>query len=131
MKLSKLSLAFFGSVLLLSSAAVAGESNKGSLQLYETVTVEGKSLNAGHYTVTWEGSGPTVQVTVLQGKQAVATFPAHLAEQATRNTEDAYGSSAESNGSRSLTAIYPNGKRFSHEIGQAAASQATSTPASK
>jgi hypothetical protein len=129
MKLSKLSLAFFGSALLLASAAVAGDSNKGSLQLYETVTVEGKALNPGHYTITWDGSGPNVQVTVLQGKQAVATFPAHVAEQATRNTEDAYGSSAESDGSRTLTAIYPNGKRFSLEIGQAAANQATSTPA--
>ena len=131
MKLSKLSLAFFGSALLLSSAAVAGDSNKGSLQLYETVTVEGKSLNPGHYTITWDGSGPNVQVTVLQGKQAVATFPAHLSEQATRNTEDAYGSAADTNGSRTLTAIYPNGKRFSLEIEQAAASQSSTSPTSK
>jgi hypothetical protein len=131
MKLSKLSLAFFGSALLLSSAVLAGEPNKGSLQLYEKVSVEGKALNPGKYTVTWEGTGPNVQVTVLQGKQAVATFPAHVTEQATRNSEDAYGSAAETDGSRTLTAIYPNGKRFSLEIGQTAASQATSTPASK
>src|SRR5579862_10008713 len=108
MKLSKLSLAFFGSALLLSSAAVAGDSNKGSLQLYEKVNVEGKELNPGRYTITWDGSGPDVKVTILQGKQAVATFPAHVTEQATRNTEDAYGSNADSNGSRTLTAIYPN-----------------------
>jgi hypothetical protein len=131
MKLSKLSLGFFGSALLLSSAAVAGDSNKGSLQLYEKVNVEGKELNPGRYTITWEGSGPNVQVTVSQGKQTVATFPAHVTEQATRNTEDAYGSAGDTNGSRTLTAIYPNGKRFSLEIEQAAASQPSSTPASK
>jgi len=131
MKLSKLSLAFFGSALLLSSAAVAGDSNKGSLKLYEKVSVEGKLLNPGQYTITWDGSGPNVQVTILQGKQTVATFPAHLTEQATRNSEDAYGSSAETDGTRTLTAIYPNGKRFSLEIEQAAASQPSSTPASK
>jgi hypothetical protein len=131
MKLSKLSLAFFGSALLLSSAVLAGEPNKGSLQLYEKVSVEGKALNPGRYTITWDGTGPNVQVTVLQGKQAVATFPAHVTEQATRNTEDAYGSAADTDGTRTLTAIYPNGKRFSLELGQAAASQATSTPASK
>ena len=91
MKLSKISLALLGSALMFSSAALAGDSNKGSLQLYEKINVEGKALNPGHYTVTWEGAGPNVQVTVLQGKQAVATFPAHLTEQATRNTEDAYG----------------------------------------
>jgi hypothetical protein len=131
MKLSKLALAFFGSALLFSSAVLAGDSNKGSLQLYEKTNVEGKLLNPGHYTVTWEGSGPDVQVTVLEGKRTVATFPAHLTEQTTKNTEDAYGSSAEADGSRSLTAIYPNGKRFSLELGQTAASQPSSTPASK
>jgi hypothetical protein len=131
MKLSKLSLAFFGSALLLSSAVLAGDANKGSLQLYEKVSVEGKALNPGRYTITWDGAGPNVQVTILQGKQTVATFPAHVTEQATRNTEDAYGSASETDGTRTLTAIYPNGKRFSLELGQAAASQATSTPASK
>src|SRR4029077_2448681 len=84
MKLSKLSLAFFGSALLLSSAAVAGDSNKGSLNLYEKVNVEGKELNPGKYSITWEGTGPDVQVTVSQGKQTVATFPAHVTEQAAR-----------------------------------------------
>jgi hypothetical protein len=131
MKLSKLSLTLLGSALLFSSAVLAGEPNKGSLQLYEKVSVEGKALNPGRYTITWDGAGPNVQVTILQGKQAVATFPAHVTEQATRNTEDAYGSASETDGTRTLTAIYPNGKRFSLELGQAAASQATSTPASK
>jgi hypothetical protein len=131
MKLSKISLVLFGSALLFSSAALAGDANKGSLQLYEKVNVEGKALNPGKYTVTWEGTGPNVQVTVSQGKQTVASFAAHLTEQATRNTEDAYGSAAETDGSRTLTAIYPNGKRYSLEVGQTAASQPSSTPASK
>ncbi|HET7107159.1 MAG TPA: hypothetical protein VFI38_10135 [Candidatus Acidoferrum sp.] len=131
MKLSKLSLAFFGSALLLASAAVAGESNKGSLNLFEKVNVEGKALNPGKYTVIWDGTGPNVQVTVFQGKQTVATFSAHLTEQANRNTEDAYGSSTETDGSRSLTAIYPNGKRFSIELDTKSASQPSTAPASK
>ncbi|HEV8074440.1 MAG TPA: hypothetical protein VGP66_01260 [Candidatus Acidoferrum sp.] len=131
MKLSKLSLAFFGSALLLSSAALAGDSNKGSLQLYEKVNVEGKELNPGHYTITWDGSGPNVQVTVSQGKQTIATFPAHVTEQASRNPEDAYGSATETDGSHSLTSIYPNGKRFSLELESKSASQPSSTPASK
>jgi hypothetical protein len=131
MKLSKLSLAFFGSALLLSSAAFAGDSNKASIQLYEKVSVEGKALNPGKYTITWDGSGPNVQVTVLQGKQTVATFAARVTEQTTRNTEDAYGSAADTNGSRTLTAIYPNGKRFSLELDQTAASQPSTSSSSK
>ena len=131
MKLSKLSLAFFGSALLLASAAVAGEPNKGSLNLYEKVNVEGKALNPGKYTVIWDGTGPNVQVTVFQGKQTVATFSAHLTEQATRNTEDAYGSAADTDGNRTLTAIYPNGKRFSIELDTKSAGQPSTSPSSK
>jgi hypothetical protein len=131
MKLSKLSLAFFGSALLLSSAALAGDSNKASIQLYEKVNVEGKALNPGKYTISWDGSGPNVQVTVTQGKQTVATFAAHVTEQNTRNPEDAYASNADTNGSRSLTAIYPNGKRFSLELDAKSASQASTSPSSK
>src|SRR5260221_2471862 len=130
MKLSNLPLAFSGSALLLSSAALAGDSNKASIQLYEKVNVEGKALNPGKYTISWDGSGPNVQVTVSQGKQTVATFAAHVTEQTTRNTEDAYGSSADTNGSRTLTAIHPNGKRFSLELQPAAASQPSTSPPS-
>jgi hypothetical protein len=131
MKLSKLSLAFFGSALLLSSAAFAGDSNKASIQVYEKINVEGKALNPGRYTITWDGTGPNVQVNVLQGKQTVATFSAHLTEQATRNTEDAYGSASETDGTRTLTSIYPNGKRFSIEVESKSASQPSSSPSSK
>ena len=130
MKLSKISLAFFGSALLLSSAALAGESNKGSLQLYEAVSVEGKTLNPGKYNITWDGSGPNVQVIVTQGKQTVATFAAHLTEQSTRNNENAYASTADTSGARTLTAIYPDGKRFSIELESKSASQPSTSPAS-
>ena len=118
MKISKLSVFLLTAALLGSSAVLAGESNKTTLKLYETTTVEGKALQPGDYKVTWEGSGPDVQVTILQGKETVATFQAHVTEQAARNTGDAYGSSADANGSRALTAIYPGGKRISLEIGQ-------------
>ena len=118
MKISRLSVFLSAAALLGSSAVLAGEVNKSSLKLYETTTVEGKALQPGDYKVTWEGSGPTVQVTIQQGKETVATFQAHVTEQATRNTGDAYGSSSEPNGSRVLTAIYPGGKRIALEVGQ-------------
>ena len=118
MKISKLSVFLITAALLGSSAVFAGESNKTTLKLYETTTVEGKALQPGDYKVTWEGSGPTVQVTILQGKGTVATFQAHVTEQAVRNAGDAYGSSADANGSRALTTIYPGGKRIAIEIGQ-------------
>ena len=118
MKISKVSGLLLTAALLGSSAVFAGESNKTTLKLYETTTVEGKALQPGDYKVTWEGSGPDVQVTILQGKETVATFQAHVTEQAARNAGDAYGSSSDANGSRALTAIYPGGKRIALELGQ-------------
>lgn len=124
MKIFKLSVFLLVGALLGSSLAFAGESNKITLQLYDKVSVQGKAINPGRYTVAWEGSGPTVQVTISQGKETVATFQAHLAEQATRNNGDAYGSASEADGTRALTSIYPGGKRIALELnpGNSAAS---------
>jgi hypothetical protein len=112
-----------GAALLFSAGAIAGEPNKSTLQLSDKVTVEGKALNSGKYTVEWDGTGPNVHVTLLQGKQTVATFPAHLTEQAAPNAQGAYSTTAEPDGSRALSAIYPGGKRLSLTIDQNQASQ--------
>jgi hypothetical protein len=109
--------------LLFSAAAIAGEANKSTLQLSEKVTIEGKALNPGKYTVQWDGTGPNVHVTLIQGKQTLATFPAHLTEQAVPNSQDAFGTTAEPDGTRALSAIYPGGKRLSLTIDQNQASQ--------
>ena len=123
MKLSKVSILLIGSALVFSSGAFAGDANKGKLHLQGKTIVDGKPLNPGNYTVEWTGTGPTVEVTLLQGKQTVATFPAHIAEQSKPNHDDAYGSAPESDGSRRLTVIYISGKRTALELEQNQASQ--------
>jgi len=125
MKISKLFVFLCTAALLGSSAVFAGEANKATLKLSQPTTVEGKTLQPGDYKVTWEGSGPTVQVTIQQGKESVATFQAHVSEQGARNTGDAYGSSSEPDGSHALTAIYPGGKRIALELNQGQQSNAT------
>ncbi len=50
--------------LLLAASAIAGNTNKGTLQLTDTVTVGGKQLPAGKYRVEWAGSGATVEVSI-------------------------------------------------------------------
>ncbi len=91
MKMSRISIMLFGSAILFSSAALAGETNKGKLILNDKVVVDGKSIQPSDYRVEWDGSGPAVQVKILQGKQTGATLSAHLTEQADRNPQDAYG----------------------------------------
>ena len=124
MKISKVSTFVLGAALLFSSSAIAGgTNNKTSLQLDDKIVVDGKSLDTGKYTAEWTRSGPTVQVTLIQGKQTVATFPAHLTEQANANTQGAYSTATAPDGSKSLTAIYPGGKRLVLHIDQNQSSQ--------
>jgi hypothetical protein len=121
MKMSRTSILLFGSALLVSSAAHAG-GNRGKLELADKIVVDGKPLEPGDYRVEWDGSGPAVQVKLIQGRQTVATLAAHLTEQADQNRQDAYSTTTEPDGSRALTAIYPGGKRLALEIDHSAAS---------
>jgi hypothetical protein len=124
MKISKALTFVFGAALLFSSSAIAGgTNNKTSLQLDDKIVVDGKSVDTGKYTAEWIGTGSTVQVTLFQGKQAVATFPAHLAEQANANTQGAYSTTTAPDGSKALTAIYPGGKHLVLQIAQSQSSQ--------
>ena len=80
-----LALAF---ALLLSSAAFAGN-NAASLNLSTATQLNGKQLAAGTYKLKWEGSGPAVEVQVLQGKKLIATVPAKVEQTSTRPPRDA------------------------------------------
>ena len=131
MKLFKLTIIFVGAAFAFSAGAHAKDTNKGTIHVTDKVSVEGKTLNPGNYTVEWDGTGPTVQVSLLQGKQTIITFPAQLTEQATPNRADAYGSSSEPNGSKSLTTIYLGGKRTVLKLEQQDARRQTSAPQSQ
>jgi hypothetical protein len=64
----------FGASLLLATAAFAGE--KATVRVYENVKVNGTTLAPGKYEVAWEGTGATVQVSIRQGSNTIATIPA-------------------------------------------------------
>jgi hypothetical protein len=130
MKKSKLSIVLFAVALLFASSAFAGDTNKGTLNLSQTVSVEGKTLNPGEYKVQWTGTGSAVQVSILQGKQTIATFPAQLTEHASRNNESAYGSVTQPDGTRALTSIYIGGKHAVLEVDRNAISQQSSAQGS-
>ena len=110
MNISRMLGTLSGAALLLASTVLAADLNKGTLSVSEKVNVEGKTIDPGTYKVEWNGTGPTVQVTILHGKQTVASFPAQLTEQDTKSAADAYGSTTEADGSKQLTAIYIGGK---------------------
>ncbi len=57
-------------LVMLAALAVAAETG-GNLMLRDTVQLNGKQLTPGEYKVQWEGTGPSVQVTVTLRKKTV------------------------------------------------------------
>ncbi len=65
-----------GLAVLLAASAFA--SNKGSLQVRESVEVNGQQLAPGEYQVRWNGAGSTVEISFMQGKKEVAKATAQV-----------------------------------------------------
>jgi hypothetical protein len=105
-----------GLALLLASSAFAA--NKPSLELNHPVTVNGTTLKAGDYKVQWEGNGPNVEISILQGKNVVAKTSARMVELETPAADDAAVTRTTGNGTSSLTAIRFQGKKFSLELAE-------------
>ena len=118
MKVSRLSMAVLGGCLLLSVSAVAGNTIKKSLHLYDSVSIEGTQLTPGDYKVEWSGPGPDVKVNILKGKETVATVPAHIESETVSNSQDGYALKPGNDGGRSLTELFFAGEKYELKIGQ-------------
>lgn len=111
MKASKISKGLLlGLALLLATSALA--SNKGSLAVTDACTVAGKQLAPGDYKVSWEGNGPDVELSIMKGKNVVATVPAHMVELTSSPLSDSAVMSKNSDGSKSLSEIRFSGKKY-------------------
>ena len=121
----------FGASLLLASAAFAGE--KASVKVFETVKVNGKTIPAGDYNLSWEGTGSNVQVSILKGKETIATLPAQLEASNAASANSGYSTRKEGDGSTSLTNVFFAGKKYSLNLDQqsAASGQSATTPGNK
>jgi hypothetical protein len=106
-----------GLALLLASSAFAG--TKANLQLSNPVTLNGTTLNAGDYKVQWEGSGPSVEVSILKGKNVVAKVPAHVVELQTAASSDAAVTKKNDSGPNTLAGLRFEGKKIALELGEA------------
>src|SRR5258707_14725244 len=77
MKASKFTLSTVVLVLL-SVSAWAGDKMKANIQIEQTIHVGSTQLGPGAYKMTWTESGSNAQVTFSQGKNVIATLPAHV-----------------------------------------------------
>jgi len=112
-----------GVALLLASSAFAG--TKGSLQLNSAVTVNGTQLKPGDYKVEWEGSGPSVEMSILQGNNVVAKVPAHVVELPTAASNTAAVTHDNGNGEKSLAGVRFQGKKIALDLDQSTDSMQT------
>jgi len=105
-----------GLALLLASSAFAA--TKAPLSLADPVTVNGTTLKPGDYKLLWDGTGPSVEVSIMQGKTVIAKVPAKLVDLSTPSANDAAVTTSNSDGSRTLSGARFEGKKFALEIGQ-------------
>lgn len=105
-----------GLALLLASGAFAG--TKADLVLNNPTTLNGTKLKAGEYKLEWDGTGPNVEVSVLQGKKVVAKVPAKLVDLSTPSQNNAAVVTQNGDGTTSLAGVRFQGKKFSLELGE-------------
>jgi hypothetical protein len=113
-----------GLSLLLATSVFAANThnNKGSLQLLDSVTVSGKTVPAGDYSVKWEGTGDNVQLDILQGRKVVATASARIVALDQSSGSDSTVLKNNGDGSKALSEIRFGGKKYAIAIGDEAAS---------
>jgi hypothetical protein len=120
MKLSRNLFSLTLASLLLTAIAFAAPASKGTLKLFEPVTVQGKQLAAGKYAVEWNGEGPNVQLNIADGKNGVAAIPARIVP-GVKNRTSGYASAKQQDGRSELTNLFFEGKAYQLQISDSAA----------
>ena len=110
---------FLGLALLLATSAFAA--NKGSLNVQEPLTINGTQLKPGDYKLEWDGNGPAVEVSIMQGKKVIAKVPAHVVSLETPSSSDAAVVKNNGDGTKSLSEVRMGGKKFALALGEEAA----------
>jgi hypothetical protein len=115
MSISKISKGILlGLALLLATSGFAA--NKGTIQVNDSVTVSGKPLAAGEYTVRWDGAGPNVELNIMKGKNVVATVPARMLDLEQSPNRDSVITATNSDGHKSLSEIRFSGKKYAFAV---------------
>ena len=103
-----------GLAVLLASSAFAA--SKGSLEIRNPTVVNGTTLKPGEYKLEWDGTGPSIQLSIKQGKNTVATAPAKLVDLDFVSKSNAAVTKDGVGGARSLAGIRLEGKKFALQL---------------
>jgi hypothetical protein len=103
--------------VLVTTAFAASKTNKGSFEVFDSVTVSGHQLAPGQYKLTWDGTGPDVEAMILSQGKLMATVPAHLTDLDQAQPANAIVSRKNDDGSVSLTQVDFRGKKYALSFG--------------
>jgi hypothetical protein len=106
-----------GLALTLASSAFAA--SKANLTLNNPTSINGTRLKAGEYKLQWDGNGPNVEVSIMQGKKVVAKVPAKVVDLNQSSANDAALLKQNSDGTTTLAGARFQGKKFALELGEA------------
>jgi hypothetical protein len=105
-----------GVALFLATSAFAA--TKANLSLPHATNVNGTTLSPGDYKLEWDGTGPDVEVSILQGKKVIAKVPAKLVDVSSPYNNDAAVVKQNGDGSASLSEARFQGKKYALHLGE-------------
>ena len=106
-----------GLALMLASSAFAA--SKANLTLNSPTSVNGTKLNAGDYKLEWDGSGPNVEVSIVQGKKVVTKVQAKVVDLEKAPINNAALLKQNGDGTTTLAGVRFQGKKYALELGEA------------
>jgi hypothetical protein len=106
-----------GLALLLTSSALAA--TKASLTLQNPTIINGTKLKPGDYKLQWDGSGPNVEVSIMQGRTVLAKVPAKVVDLNSPAENNAAVVKHNDDGTSTLAGARFEGKKFAIELGDA------------
>jgi hypothetical protein len=105
-----------GLALLLASSAFAA--SKADLHLNNPTNINGTKLKPGDYKLVWDGTGPDVEVSIMQGKNVLAKAPAKLVDLSSPAANNAAVVTKNGDGTATLAGARFEGKKFAIELSE-------------
>ena len=103
----------------LAFVSTAFAASKANFTLNSNTSINGTKLKAGDYKLEWDGSGPNVEVSIVQGKKVVTKVPAKIVDLDKAPVSDAALLKDNGDGSTTLAGVRFQGKKFQLELGEA------------
>jgi hypothetical protein len=105
--------------LALTLASTAFAASKANLTLNSPTSVNGTNLKPGDYRLEWDGNGPNVEVSILQGKKVLTKVPAKVVDLDKAPSNDSAILKQNGDGSMTLAEVRFQGKKYALALGEA------------